>query len=630
MSSSRGRLDRLHPVLPWAVVGLAGTFALRRLDDSDTWWHLASGRWIAEHATVPATDTLSYTATDHAWINLQWLQDLALYVLYGFGGASALVWASAATYTAAFALMVAHLRRSLGPIATALVALWVLLVCQDRFTIRPEMLSFLLLQGVLWLLATARADDGRRLWLLVPLMLLWVNLHGLFVIGLFAIGCAVVAALLSGSDALAPRARRRLWLAAATSAAATVANPYLLRGVLFPLELLTRFGHSSPYGSIGEFRSPFAAFLPDLTLGAFQLLFAFAWVIVTAAAMVSVFGARGAVRGATPFDLAGLLFFVGLAALAAIAYRNVALFAMGTAPFLGRCLTLLGPSLGRARPRWAPNAARLVAAGLAIVLGIGGWLVASNRYYRWDARTHEFGSGILEVSFPMRAAEFFEQAQLPGPLYNDLTAGGYLTWARPNGERVYIDSRLEVYDEFFTEYSAGLREPSMWAQQAERYGIASVVLFHGWSNRHPLIGWLNHNPDWSLVYFDEVAVLFVRTHGHEAVVARARAAFQERYEATIRRLLEPPRQWGYPVGRVAAWTALGRLFETLGDSTRAAEAYGAVLDYDLPASDVLSFALWLADHFRAAGDLPRARRYLDRARTIDAEDLRVARLTEAL
>ncbi len=600
-------LHRLHEALPWAVVGLACVFALRRLDDSDTWWHLAAGRWIAENAAVPTTDTLSYTVNAHAWINLQWLWDLALYGLHGAWGVNALIFASAAAYTAAFAIMVAHLRRWLGPIAACLVAVWVLLASQDRFTIRPEMLSYLLLQCVLWLLATARADEGRRLWLLAPLMLLWVNVHALFILGVFAITCAVASALLAGS-ALSPLARRRLCVAAAAALGATLVNPYFVRGTLFPFELLSRLGSSSPFRSIGEFSSPLKSLFPDWTLGAFQLLFIFACITVAAAAIASLLQAN---RGGT-FDLSGFMIFCGLVALAAAAQRNTALFAMGAAPFLGRCLGIVCRR-GRARLMGSPILAHATAAGLALVLLAAFWLVASNRYYRADGRFHEFGGGILEVNHPIRAASFLEAAALPGPLYNDLTAGGYLTWARPNGERVFVDGRLEVYDEFFSEYQAGLHDPDVWSEQAERRAIQSVVLFHGWWNRHPLIGWLNRNPDWSMVYFDEAAVVFVRTRGHEALIARARGAFLEHYPATIRRLKEPPRVWGYPLGRVTAWTRLGSLFETLGDAGRAAECYVAVLEYDLPAAAALTLSLWLAEHFKAAGDPERARKYLELA-----------------
>jgi len=44
---------------------------VHRLDDSDTWWHLASGRLIAELGSVPRSDPFSYTAEGAPWINRQ-------------------------------------------------------------------------------------------------------------------------------------------------------------------------------------------------------------------------------------------------------------------------------------------------------------------------------------------------------------------------------------------------------------------------------------------------------------------------------------------------------------------------------------------------------------------------------
>src|ERR1051326_8233521 len=74
-------LRRLGAFLPAATVMLTALLAFRRLDDSDMWWHLAAGRWIAEHHAVPRTDVLSYMQHDLPWINLQWLFELFVYTI---------------------------------------------------------------------------------------------------------------------------------------------------------------------------------------------------------------------------------------------------------------------------------------------------------------------------------------------------------------------------------------------------------------------------------------------------------------------------------------------------------------------------------------------------------------------
>jgi hypothetical protein len=54
------------------------TLQVHRLDDADTWWHLASGRLIAASGAVPASDPFSYTAEGAPWLNRQWLFEVGL------------------------------------------------------------------------------------------------------------------------------------------------------------------------------------------------------------------------------------------------------------------------------------------------------------------------------------------------------------------------------------------------------------------------------------------------------------------------------------------------------------------------------------------------------------------------
>ncbi len=158
--------------------------------------------------------------------------------------------------------------------------------------------------------------------------------------------------------------------------------------------------------------------------------------------------------------------------------------------------------------------------------------MATNTYYWQDGTIREFGLGVLEVNFPIRAAAFSRDAGLQPRLYNDLTAGGYLTWDAAVEGGVFIDGRLEVYDtEFFTRYVSAFSSTRDWRQQLDTYEVNTALLFHRWSNRHGMIRFLMNDPDWTLVYLDEVAVIFVRNRGNEGRIAKARElypAWQER------------------------------------------------------------------------------------------------------
>src|SRR5207253_2073132 len=83
------------------------------LDDSDTWWHLASGRLIAAERAVARADPFSFTAPGAPWINRQWLFDLAAYGTWRAGGPAGPILLAAALFTAAFATLYALARRRL-------------------------------------------------------------------------------------------------------------------------------------------------------------------------------------------------------------------------------------------------------------------------------------------------------------------------------------------------------------------------------------------------------------------------------------------------------------------------------------------------------------------------------------
>lgn len=627
-------LARLTPLLPVFALLVVAALALRRIDDFDTWWHLASGRWIAAHGSVPRTDPLSFTVTSNEWINLQWLYDLSMYCVYALAGANGLVIAATACFVATFVLLVANVRRALPPLAVTLWMVWVAMTVSERLLVRPEMATFPLLAGVLLVLAQGRTNEGRRLWLLAPLMLAWANLHSLFIVGLAAIVCACAGALIAETPLLPrgwrrdsawpPPARRRLLLWGVIAALGTLANPYFADAWVFPFELMSRIdGSSGVYQVIGEFRPPFSGYFPTFAIGSYQMMI-FAGAAVTAgAAMVRAFG-RGqhdpARDGA--FDVGALVFTAALAWLSLLARRNVGVFAIGAAPFLAQCAKVLASQLPSTWRSADGVVIRAITAAVPAALVALMVFVASNAWYARMGETHEFGLGVFNANFPLRAVEFFRDEGLPGPTYNDMTAGGYLTWDDPSGSGVYIDGRLEVYDtDFFSAYMNNLGDGRLWLQEVDRRGINSAILFHRWGNRQSLIRFLLGGRDWGLVYYDEVAAVFVRlSAAGDALTRKARADFIAEWRPRTDAVLGAPLatwSWQWPIERYTAIIAYARLIEVLGDRELALVLFEKALALPLPTEYQLETRVRAAQYRAARGDAAQARMHLERARCLD-------------
>jgi hypothetical protein len=172
----------LAAVLAALVGALASTFAA---DDPDLFWHLASGAWMLDHGRILDRDIFSTTMTGSPYSVGQWLGEIVFAALYRIGGWLALdllraVLVGIATFFIARVVLrfQAHPGWAIGPIvATVLISklLW-----GDR----PQLFSLVLFVAFLDVLLAARFGAPRRAWVLVPLMLLWANLHGAFVAGL--------------------------------------------------------------------------------------------------------------------------------------------------------------------------------------------------------------------------------------------------------------------------------------------------------------------------------------------------------------------------------------------------------------------------------------------------------------
>jgi tetratricopeptide (TPR) repeat protein len=608
----------------------AAVLAMRRLADSDTWWHLAAGRWIVSNGSVPGHDTLSYTVPDHAWINLQWLYDVFLYGLFQVAGPSGLVIASVLFFTAATAVLYTNLRLWLAPAASAALTLWAVVVCEERFLIRPEMFSLLLLGLVVAVLLRMRRDDGRRLWLLPVLMLVWVNVHSLFIIGLFCIACAVAGAaasrlpLLPGgwreASRLEPACMRSLLLASSAAAAVTLLNPYGWKGVVFPLELLTRIdGSNSVFASIGEFKRPFSGYFTTLPITAYQLLFFFGTSVIIAAAVAGWTGRKGRRDGseteaAPGFDLASMAWFGALAYVSLLARRNIGLFAIAATPIVGLGLAILADRLPRDARRLLERTAvpaALAVSAAAVVLTVS---VVTNGYYFWNQATPAFGLGVFESNFPVYASEFAREAELPGKMYNDMSAGGYLTWSRPVEGGVYIDGRLEVYDDFFNDYRQELADPQSWGTAAGLHGYRTAIIFHRWPNRHRLIQALERSPSWTRLYVDEVAVVFVVTQGNADVIARAGPIAEKWNAANEARLAtRSAAAWQAPVERYVGLKSYAMVLGVLGDSEQALKRLQQAFELDPGEGESANLLVQMAYHRAIGGDREGATRDLARA-----------------
>ncbi len=498
---------RLAALAPWAaLVALTAALTLQDIRSSDYWWHLRSGQLIAETGEVPTRDAFTYTTFGARWIDSPWLHQLGLWGLYVAGGHAAVV-------IAQFVLVCAWLA-ALAPIGwrpgrswLSVGALtWMLLVAANRLEPRPELPTFVLLACVLHLLDRFERLGDRAVYAIVPLQLLWANLHGLFAMGIAVCGVHIVAELMrpigrAHEPLRVPRVRR-LATVTVLSALVAFANPNGIDGVLLPLQLLGMV--SSAQGrdhyalQILEFRPPIGS-LSRLSLGLFLGLAALS------------FGAIAANwRRVREVDL---LLWVAFFYLAMGAKRNVTLFAIVAAPMLVRNVNeLLDARILSAR---AHARAATAATALALLVTAD---VASGTFYDRIGRPRTAGFGVVEGFNPIGAADWILRTRPPGPIAHWMGDGGYLIWRLWPSYRVMNDGRnLEIFDPD-VEPSLLYDDLGIFASLDARFHFGCVLLNHRVMPFPVLANGLRASPAWRLAYLDDVSLAFVRAEGAGARV----------------------------------------------------------------------------------------------------------------
>ncbi len=210
-----------------ALLVVLSPVALQPLYSYDFFWHLATGRWIAEHGALPLTDPFAVASDRTPWINGEWLFQLLLYGADVIGGIALVAWSRAILVAAIFAAGFFFASRGTsGPVAVLLASVAFAGGCA-RLDARPGTVAAALLVAGLVLLSTRSRAAAVAY---VALTIVWMNTHP----------SALLAPLLAGAVALLGRGRRDAWITAFASAAALLVNPFGVRGVIAPLRLTAR------------------------------------------------------------------------------------------------------------------------------------------------------------------------------------------------------------------------------------------------------------------------------------------------------------------------------------------------------------------------------------------------------
>lgn len=464
-------------LLAYAVLAIAGHGVLA---DPDPYWHIATGRWIIDHGAVPHQDPFSYTRLGAPWSAVEWLSQVIFAAAFDHVGWRGVIAVTAMSFAAAMALLVRTLLRYLPPVyaLAGMAAAWA--VCLHHLLARPHIFSYPLV--VLWiggLVEARRRGRAPSLWL-VPLMLLWANLHSSFILGLMFAALFAGEALLDAADWRGRWSVVRQWgVFGGLALIATLITPNGLDGVVMPFRTE---GMSVTMAMVAEWRSPnFQQFQPLelwLLLAILGSLAAGVRLPLTRAVMVLLL-VHLALAHQRHADMLGLIAPLLVAVPLAAQFR---LSPRGGAAADDALAELARPA--------GPGGVALAAAILVVLTAA----TITRPYLRAD-----------DPATPAAALRAVEAHHVTGPVFNGYGFGGYLIFA---GIPPYIDGRTDLFgDKFIQRYEDATngRSEELPALLDEAHATWTLL-----DPKTPAVVLLDHMPGWHRLYADDTAVVHVR------------------------------------------------------------------------------------------------------------------------
>jgi hypothetical protein len=392
---------------------------------------------------------------------------------------------TAAAFAATVALMARALLRWFEPVYVLPFAMLAVMMTTGHLLARPHILAMPLM--MVWVIGLVRAADAREapsLWLL-PVMVVWANMHGGFTLGIaLSFAFAFEALLAARRERRIPEVAKSWGLFLGLAVACALLTPHGTDGIRFTWQIL--FESSNALERIGEWRSPNFQKLQPLEL----------WLL--GAVAVALYQGLSL----PPVRLALLLVLLHLA-LKHI--RNAELVGLLAPLIVASPIAAQWRAAQQAKPqldsadRFFRQLAR-PAGDAAVLAGLS--LLAAFTLWHASSRPLHLPPSIA----PVKAVDAARKAGIEGPVLNKYDWGGYLIHS---GIAPFIDGRADMYgDTFFKAYVEALELKSSDGLQKliDKHQVEWTLL----GADHPAVAVLDRTPGWQRLYSDKIAVVHVR------------------------------------------------------------------------------------------------------------------------
>lgn len=459
LGDPRGEFGSLGSIVGLLALTWGAALASRPLNDNSFFTHLATGRLILEDGRVPTRDPYTFTASGEPWTVQSWLASVAYASFERLAGTVGLRLLVLLVFLAATWVLWRLSRPATSVVARLAIVSSALLVASGLWSERPYMIGVIGL-GLVWL----ALEDEVSWWWVLPLMWVWGNSHGSFLLAPALVAAVVAGGMLDRGRRWwrdVPASERRTAAAVAGGCVLVTVGPLGLRALTFPLVAARR---GDVFRHVTEWQAPTFRSASEL---------AYLGLLVVSVVVLARWGRSWRLLLPAAAFVAGSLY----------AQRNV----VSSVVILVAVLSRVAPSVGTLRTRDRPALGRPVAAitSALLVLVLLSTLMAPARALD-DYAVRPLAWLDVTASEPSRVA-------------SDVLTGNLLTVLDGPAAEAFIDDRFDmvpddVFEDYLTLRAAG---PDWWMVLDER-DVGLVV----WSARAPLASALRADDRWRTAYAD--------------------------------------------------------------------------------------------------------------------------------
>jgi len=408
----------------FVILGLLfiAIIGIRTISTPEIWSHLAQGR-----NNVP----LSFLEAETS-VNPSHLYDKLVFALWNLGQAPALILFNVLCLVASFGLLLKIAGKWGGALSQGFALLIAGHLIFQSIDVGPQTAMMLFIALFMYLLATVKTP-AVLFGALIPLQILWTNMHSSFLFGPLIAALTLLQAVQNEKNP-SRRGRQSLptgLLAALSIAllASTLINPYFAK---LHTQVIANIQSAAPVYWSSLFldyfqippRKPLIFFVLILGAGGLITLKKRLPTVLTTLAIIGAFLAWSSPKTTMLFAILSFPFVV-LSLSATSEYIRATLKTV-----MGKQGKLLEPATG------------LV---LVLLMALSIIPVVGNHTYANTGSASNFGLGVEEQLYPEHAEAIIAHPAFPEKVINLPADGGYLAWKYP-GRKVFVDYRPGTYD----------------------------------------------------------------------------------------------------------------------------------------------------------------------------------------